>query len=79
MLVFNDMSSLVGHFVLSPREREKRDRRDSRGDKRERQGRKRNRNESEETEKYMYVCLFVLRFLRPSQPNGVMSSVVSLP
>ena len=25
------------------------------------------------------VCLFVLRFLRPSQPNGVMSSAVSLP
>ena len=23
-------------------------------------------------------CLFVLRFLRPSQPNGVMSSAVSL-
>ena len=26
MLGFNDMSALVGHFVLSPREREKRDR-----------------------------------------------------
>ena len=27
------------------------------------------------------ICLFVfvLRFLRPSQPNGVMSSTVSLP
>ena len=25
------------------------------------------------------LCLFVLRFLRPSQPNGVMSSAVSLP
>ena len=36
----------MGHFVLSPREREKRDRRDER----EGQGRKRNRNESEETE-----------------------------
>ena len=44
------MSTLVGHFVLSPREREKRDRRDSRGDKREGQGRKRNLNESDETE-----------------------------
>ena len=41
------MSTLVGHFVWSPKEREKRDRR---GDKREGQGRKRNRNESEETE-----------------------------
>ena len=45
-----DTSTLVGHFVLSPREREKRDRRDSRGDEREGQGRGRNRNESEETE-----------------------------
>ena len=31
----------MGHFVSSPREREKRDRRDSRGDEREGQGRKR--------------------------------------
>ena len=46
---FYDMSTLVGHFVSSPREREKRDRKDSRGDEREGQGRK-NRNESEETE-----------------------------
>ena len=37
----------MGHFVSSPREREKRD---SRGDEREGHGRKRNRNESEETE-----------------------------
>ena len=37
-------------IVSSPREREKRDRRDSRGDEREGQGKKRNRNESEETE-----------------------------
>ena len=50
VLGFNDTSTLVGHFVSSPREREKRDRRDSRGDQREEQGRKRNRNESEETE-----------------------------
>ena len=49
-LGFNDTSTLVGHFVSSPREREKKDRRDSRGDEREGQGRKRNRNESEETE-----------------------------
>ena len=33
VLGFNDTSTLVGHFVSSPREREKRDRRDSRGDK----------------------------------------------
>ena len=49
-LGFNDTSTLVGHFVSSPREREKIDRRDSRRDEREGQGRKRNRNESEETE-----------------------------
>ena len=49
-LGFNDTSTLVGHFVSSPREREKTDRRDSRRDEREGQGRKRNRNESEETE-----------------------------
>ena len=50
VLGFNDTSTLVGHFVSSPRKREKRDRRDSRRDEREGQGRKRNRNESEETE-----------------------------
>ena len=44
-LGFNDTSTLVDHFVASPK-----DRRESRGDERERQGRKRNRNESEETE-----------------------------
>ena len=47
VLGFNDRSTLEGHFVSSPREREKRDRRESRGDEREGQGRKRNRNESE--------------------------------
>ena len=36
VLGFTDMSTLVGRFVLSPREREKRDRR---GDEREGQGR----------------------------------------
>ena len=50
VLGFNDTSTLVGHFVSSPREREKKDRRDSRRDEREGQGRKRNRNESEDTE-----------------------------
>ena len=43
VLGFNNTSTLVGHFVSSPREREKRERRDSRGDKREGQGRKRER------------------------------------
>ena len=43
VLGFNNTSALVGHFVLSPREREKKDRRDSTGDEREEQGRKRTR------------------------------------
>ena len=37
VLEFNDTSALVGHIVSSPREREKRDRRDSRGDERDRE------------------------------------------
>ena len=40
VLGFNDTSTLVGHFVSSPRKREKSDRRDSRRDEREGQGRK---------------------------------------
>ena len=40
VLGFNDTSTLKGHFVSSPLEREKRDRRDSRRDEREGQGRK---------------------------------------
>ena len=32
----------MGHFASSPREREKKDKRDSRGDEREEQGRKEN-------------------------------------
>ena len=58
MLVFNDTSTLVGHFVSSPREREKRERRDSRRDESEVQGRKRNRNESEETEEIITLPLY---------------------
>ena len=41
VLGFNDRSTLMGHFVSSPREREKRDRRDSRRDESEGQGKKR--------------------------------------
>ena len=44
------MSTLVGHFVSSPRERENRDRRDSRRGEKEGQKRKRDKSESEETE-----------------------------
>ena len=54
----NDTSTLVGHFVLSSREREKKDIRDNRGDKREGQGRKRNRNESEKTEEIKTFSLY---------------------
>ena len=57
VLGFNDTSTLEGHFVSSPREREKRDRRESR-DEREGQGRKRNRNESEETEEIKTFSLY---------------------
>ena len=42
VLGFYDTSTLVGHFVSSQRERERRDRRDSKGDEREGQGRKEN-------------------------------------
>ena len=38
LLGFNDMLTLVGCFESSPREREKRDRRDSRRDEKEGQG-----------------------------------------
>ena len=53
VLGLNDTSTLVGHFVSSPREREKRDRRDS-WDEREGQGRKRKMNESEDTEEFKH-------------------------
>ena len=59
VLGFNDTSTLVGHFVSSPREREKRDRRDSRRDEREEQGRKRNRNERGETEEIKTFPLYL--------------------
>ena len=52
------MSTLVGHFMSSPRDKEKGHRRDSRGDEREGQGTKRNRNESEETEEIKAFPLY---------------------
>ena len=55
VLGFNDTSTLVGHFVSSPRERGKKEKRDNR---REEQGRKRNRNESEETEEIITFPLY---------------------
>ena len=45
MLGFNDMSTLEGHFVSSPREREKRDRRESRGEERVEEMKERDREE----------------------------------
>ena len=51
------MSTLVGHFVSSPREREKRDRRGSR-DEREEQGRKREMKESDGTEEMTSFPLY---------------------
>ena len=41
VLGFIHTSTLVGHFVSSPRDREKRDRRDSTGDERDGTGEKR--------------------------------------
>ena len=58
VLEFNDTSTLVGHFVLSPREREKRDRRENRSDEREGQGRKRNWSESEEADEIKTFPLY---------------------
>ena len=58
VLGLNDTSTLEGHFVSSPREREKRDRKESRGDERVGQGRKKNRNESEETEEIKTFLLY---------------------
>ena len=48
----------MGHFVLSPREREERDRRDSTGDERGGQVRKRKMNESEDTEEIKTFPLY---------------------
>ena len=61
MLGFNDMSTLLGHFVMSPRERKKRDRRDSKGnefklEERDRRGRKMNENEETEEIKINEPC-----------------------
>ena len=55
VLGLNNTSTLVGHFVSSLREREKRD---SRGDEREGQRVKRNRNESEQTEEIKTFPLY---------------------
>ena len=69
VLGFNDTSTLVDHFVSSPKEREKRN--SSREDEREGWGRKRKMNESEETEEtskvhgeFMSPALFLFEVLK---------------
>ena len=57
-LGFNETSTLVCHFVSSPREREKRD---NTGNEREGQGRKRKMNESEEIEEIKTFLLYPYR------------------
>ena len=52
------MSTHVGHFVSSRRERDKRDRNDTRGDERKGQGRKRKRNGSEEMEEIKNISIY---------------------
>ena len=68
----NDMSTLVGHFVSSSREREKRDRRDSRGDEREGKGKNINRNESVETEEIKTFPLYLTCY-KDSRPCPTVS------
>ena len=57
-LRFKATSTFLGHFVSSPREREKRDRFSR--DERLGQGRKRKRNESKETEEIKNIPPFTL-------------------
>ena len=51
VLGFNDTSTIVGHFVWSPRERDRVEERDG-------QGRNKKRNESEETEEIKTFLLY---------------------
>ena len=68
---FIDTRTVVGHFVWSPRAREKNDRRESRGGETEGQGRKRNGNETEETEEIITPLPLYLYLLQGKQamPN----------
>ena len=61
MLEFNHKSTLVSHFVLSPREKEKRDRKDSRGDERDRREMKMNDNEETEEIKTFPLYSYLLQ------------------
>ena len=60
VLGFNDMPTIVGHFVSSPRE-DKRDRRDTRGDERDREERKMNDSEDSKETKTFPLCLYLLQ------------------
>ena len=68
MLGFNNMSTLVDHFVSSPREREKRD---SRENEREEQIRD-NKNESKETEE-LKTSPYTLTYYKDSRPCPTVS------
>ena len=57
-LGLNDMSTLLGHFVSSPRENEKRDRRDGRGDEREGKGKKEERETGIKVKKQKKIKTF---------------------
>ena len=72
MLGFKDASTLVGHFVSSPREKEKRDRNDSREDEREGQRRQRKMNESEATEE-IKTAPFTLTSCKDNRPCPAVS------
>ena len=71
VLGFHDTSTVVGHFVSSPREREKRYRRDSSGDEKEGQGRKRKMNESEENRRNKNIPLYPYQALPNCKPISV--------
>ena len=55
MLGFNDTSTLVGHFMSSPREREKRE--ETIGEMKERDRRERKMNDNEVTEEIKTIPL----------------------
>ena len=67
VLGFNGTSTLVGHFMLSPREREKRDKRDTHVVEEVRDRGERKRNESEETEEIKSFPLYF--YLLQGLPN----------
>ena len=75
VLGMSDSSILVCHFESSPREREKRDRRNSREDESERQGRKKKMNASVETEEITFPFYPYLLQGQQALPNCMPISV----